>query len=239
MVNQNKKDYEGKYGQLFNPNQFLPLAKQDKKEQKDDDQTITVIHKHIHTRKQIAKQNAKEEQSKANIAQKQSDISSNTKDIIGLLMKLKSEARQRRRVLSAISKAAEVNGDHSHPELADIQRQLETKVRQSLTQQQQVKPTIQARQTELDELKGILLTHKNMIHALSQKIDRNQQISNQQQQKQVFEQKDATAEKQAAQKREEAKQAVEDRQNVESQQVAVEAIKTEEQVKYKMRLIEN
>ena len=228
MVNQNKKDYEGKYGQLFNPNQFLPLAKQDKKEQKDDDQTITVIHKHIHTRKQIAKQNAKEEQSKANIAQKQSDISSNTKDIIGLLMKLKSEARQRRRVLSAISKAAEVNGDHSHPGLADIQRQLETKVRQSLTQQQQVKPTIQARQTELDELKGILLTHKNMIHALSQKIDRNQQISNQQQQKQVFEQKDATAEKQAAQKREEAKQAVEDRQNVESQQVVVEAIKTEE-----------
>ena len=67
-----------------------------------------------------------------------------------------------------------------------------------------------------------------MIHALSQKIDRNQQISNQQQQKQVFEQKDATAEKQAAQKREEAKQAVEDRQNVESQQVVVEAIKTEE-----------
>ncbi len=205
MVNQNKKDYEGKYGQLFNPNQFLPLANQDKKEQKDDDQTITVIHKHIHTRKQIAKQNAKEEQSKANIAQKQTDISENTKDIINLLMKLKSEASQRRRVLSAISKAAEMKSDHSHPELSDIKKQLEDKVRQSLSQQEQVKPAIQKRQGELEELKGILMTHKNMIMALSQKIDSDQQVKNQNLQQQAFKGKDTSVVQQSSKQAKEAK----------------------------------
>ena len=114
MVNQNKKMYEQKYGDLYNPRKAVlsqpqesKIVKQSKElkekviKEEPTSRTINVIHKHVH--------NVNNPKRQANIVKNENNIVSNTEDIIKLLTKLRKESQERRRVLSSISNAANIN----------------------------------------------------------------------------------------------------------------------------------
>ena len=113
MVNQNKKMYEQKYGDLYNPRKAVlsqpqesKIVKQSKElkekviKEEPTSRTINVIHKHVH--------NVNNQQRQVDIVKNENNIVSNTEDIIKLLTKLRKESQERRRVLSSISDAANV-----------------------------------------------------------------------------------------------------------------------------------
>jgi len=170
MVNQNKKIYEQKFGDLYNPRKAVlsqpqesKIVKQSKElkekviKEEPTSRTINVIHKHVH--------NVNNPKRQANIVKNENNIVSNTEDIIKLLTKLRKESQERRRVLSSISDAANVDS---------IAKNLEQKVQESIKQQKKVAPIVNNQKSELTELKNILLSHKNMIQNLEKKISQSQ-----------------------------------------------------------------
>ena len=176
MVNQNKKNYEQKYGDLYNPRkdvlsqpQESKIVKQSKElkekviKEEPTSRTINVIHKHVH--------NVNNQKRQANIVKNENNIVSNTEDIIKLLTKLRKESQQRRRVLSSIANAANINQSTN---VDSIAKNLEQKVQESIKQQKKVTPIVNDQKSELTELKNILLSHKNMIQNLEKRIVQTQ-----------------------------------------------------------------
>jgi len=176
MVKQNKKNYEQKYGDLYNPRKAVLSQPQESKvikqskelkekviKEEPTSRTINVIHKHVH--------NVNNQQRQANIVKNENNIVSNTEDIIKLLTKLRKESQERRRVLSSISDAANINQSSN---VDSIAKNLEQKVQESIKQQKKVAPIVNDQKSELTELKNILLSHKNMIQNLEKRITQSQ-----------------------------------------------------------------
>ena len=165
MVNKQKTSYEAKYGKLFNP-LAAQSAQTGGKKGTNNNETITVLHEHIH-------EGIKE--GNKNIAKQQSNVTSNTRDIISLLRKLKQETFDRRRILSAIANASAIGGNIEKKQEKQVRQKnqidnltvkLQEKVREAINQQQKSMPVIKTQKFELNAIREVLRNQQTLIQTL-------------------------------------------------------------------------